>query len=532
MKTPKELLPIKALAKRDLFYFTHYVLGYDKMVERVHGPICKTLEDLSKRRVNITMPRKWFKSTLGSIAYPLWRAVNDPNITMLLAMNRMGNAAEKLDELKNLVMGNQCFRALFPEVIPDTRHTVWGAEAATLKRTSLTGTPTFQIAGAGTMVTSKSVDEVMMDDLLCARSNEPTGREILPGRGDVDKAIRWHRSALSLLKDPATGRLLNIGTRWAQDDLVSYVLSTSEEYRENNFELTALDRSRKTEEFPLGTPTMPENYTYKTLMEIREHEGSTIFHLWYLNEPIDPAELIFKLDPDRNFYDPTKMPSGWAEGLRKYTTLDLAVSHKAQADNSAIVTIGVDEHNVKHVLDLQYGKFSPMEIVDRLFATYRIFRPRVIGIESVAAQALLPRILPHFMRERDMAMPIREINRHGGESKQHRIMLELQPWVEQGMFKLPVGGAKPLETEMRDYRVDNRRGGHDDALDAAADAVHLSLAKRAEVPQKKRTRYTPEFWSATRDQLYSFEDDIEKTLASDELDRLKVGHRVIPYSNN
>ena len=490
------------LGRRSLFFFTKVILGYDKFTSRVHGPLCRALQQLEIARINATMPRKFFKSTLITVSYPLWRGVIDPNVTMLLTMNTIDNARLKLGELKAHVEGNAFFQACYQDVIPDFNKG-WAGERCSLKRTSLSGTPTYQIAGATTRVTSRAVDEIIMDDLLTVKESDGAQGEILPNKNDIEQAIVWYQRSLSLLKDPLNGRLLNVGTRWAPKDLVEFVLRTNERFRQNNFELQAIEGGA------WGTPecraTMPETYPMAALKEIAETQGSTIFRLWYLNEPIDPSELVFKLDEDDNFYNPSDYDGDWATGLRCYTAVDLAFSDKESADNTAIVTIGVDSDNTRYVLDVIYGKYEPMQIVDFLFAVYETFRPRVIGIEKVAAQVLMSKFLPHFMKERGQALPIRDMPR-GRASKGSRIVLGIQPWVEQGMLKLPRGSGKPLEIEMRDYRLEEKRSGHDDALDALADCITLSQkASAPNAPSKANRVLTDEEWTKFYEKFYSID---------------------------
>lgn len=496
-QVPAQLLPLRTAALSSLYVFSKAVLGYDKLVKRVHGPVCQALQDIGRPRVNITMPRKFYKSTVASICYPIWRVLHDHNCTLLLAMNTVDNAKLKLKELQNHFVSNAMFKACFPEVIPDDFSRNWSAESCTIPRTSLKGTPTFSVAGATTTVVSRAVDEIIMDDLLSAREDGATGDTVLPGVREIDQAIWWYKKSMSLLNDVEHGRLLNIGTRWAEKDLVEYVLRTSVRFRDNNISIEAKNSH--------GEAIMPEWYPIEALNEIEETQGSTLFNLWYMNKAVDPKEVVFRLDEDQNFYQAADYDADWYKKLRVYMAVDLAFSNKAKADNTAIVTVGVDDANVRYVLDVRYGHYQPTETIDLLFSLYETWKPRVIGIEAVAAQELLTKLLPHFMRERGVALPIEPLKR-GAQAKEYRITLALEPWVQQRMLKLPRGMAKPLEVEMRDFRLDKKRRGHDDALDALADAVQLSRAAQVE-PIKTDTRRPPtdDEWKAFYEKFYSLD---------------------------
>ena len=525
-------------ADNSLFYFATQVLRYDKLVQRIHEPVALRLMDESITRLNQTMPRKFFKTTLCSIAYSLWKpCARNINHTMLLAMNTVDNAKPKLMEIKQHVESNQIFRATYPEVIPDFSKTQWGAERATLRRTGLHGTPTWTLAGATSAVVSGAFDELTLDDLLTANEGDGAGETVIPGKKDIDRAIRWVKKSISLLNDPLHGRINNVGTRWAENDLVAYVLKWIRGFSQNDFQLHAVNGLEIATdqdgffEIVGGTATMPEVYPIEALNIILQQQGSTLFRLWYQNEPIDPAEIIFNLDGEANYFQPLQHDDEWLDGLRKYTAVDLAYSDGEKSDNTAIVTIGVDENGVRYVLDLQYGKFMPLDTVERLFNLYERYKMRVIGLPKIAAEVLMEKFLPHFMRERDTMLPVKAMPRGGEMRKENRIIAGIQPWVEQRMLKLArVDCIKPLEVEMRDFRIDRKRSGKRDALDALTDALELSREKNIEITPEPKHKYDHAFMQGIRNRLYSAEDDIEKTLRDDEMQRHVIGRR-LSYMN-
>ena len=132
------------------------------------------------------------------------------------------------------------------------------------------------------------------------------------------------------------------------------------------------------------------------------------------------------------------------------------------------------------------------------------------------------------MKEQDVALPIREIPRKSTISQAQRIIW-LQPWVQQGLIKLPVGMVKPLETEMMDFRMDPKRSGHDDALSSLTDAVQMSRATVFVEPKKKPV-YNREYMDRVRERLFSVEDEIEKTLQVTERHLERSGYPILSYA--
>ena len=469
------------MGRTDLFWFAKFVLAYTRLVERVHRPICKMLQDITKRRVLITMPRGFYKTTLCSIAYPIWRSVNDCDITILGAMNTMRNAQLKSREIRGHFEHNEFFRWLYPELIPDFNHTPWSDNGACVTRNKHTAESTFEPTGAAGTTISRHYDEIVMDDLVTAKLDDFTGEEILPGRQDIEQAIGWYRQSAALLRDMRESRIIHVGTRWAKDDVIAFVMKHNKEFRENSYQLTAeVD----------GVPTMPEWYPREVLDDLKSNGsiGSTIYRLWYLNEPTDPSEIIFKLR-DEHYYNPVRLSQEARMAMTKYTGSDLAGWEGDAGSNNTIVTIGVDADNVRWVLDIKCGRFDPSTMIELLFATYDAYEPRVITLEKVAYQAAMAHFMRKEMRARGRALPILEIPR-GVKSKAERI-LKLQPWFENDMIRIP-GGAKALVNELQDFRLDKRRTGRTDILDALADAVEQSVHAIPGPVQAKRKHYTAE----------------------------------------
>lgn len=58
--------------------------------------------------------------------------------------------------------------------------------------------------------------------------------------------------------------------------------------------------------------------------------------------------------------------------LSLYTFIDPAISDKQEADDTAIVTIGIDSRsNNVYVIDCVAKRMQPDEIIDTVFAQYR-----------------------------------------------------------------------------------------------------------------------------------------------------------------
>src|SRR5687768_9300397 len=73
----------KQLMLNDFFLYAKHGVGYKDLEWVVHGESIKVFESNATRKVDV-MPRGTFKSSLGSVAYPMWRLEKDPDLTILL----------------------------------------------------------------------------------------------------------------------------------------------------------------------------------------------------------------------------------------------------------------------------------------------------------------------------------------------------------------------------------------------------------------------------------------------------------------
>src|ERR1700677_2344988 len=103
--TPKELQAEVAigLMKRyfldDFYLFAKYFLYYKDLNRKTHGQFISVFESRATRKI-VVMPRGTFKSTLGSVAYPIWRLLRDPNLTILLDSELYTNSKNFIREIK------------------------------------------------------------------------------------------------------------------------------------------------------------------------------------------------------------------------------------------------------------------------------------------------------------------------------------------------------------------------------------------------------------------------------------------------
>ena len=156
----------RELGKRDLFFLAEYVLGYSGLNRHLHGEMCDFVSDEDIKRKMILIPRGHLKSTLGTIAYTIWKIINNPEGRFLIANATQTNAAAFMREIKGHFESNETFRQLYPEVIPkDLKKTKWNETEMQVPREKNLKEPTITAMGVGGNLVSAHYDEIICDHL-------------------------------------------------------------------------------------------------------------------------------------------------------------------------------------------------------------------------------------------------------------------------------------------------------------------------------------------------------------------------------
>ena len=222
-----------------------------------------------------------------------------------------------------------------------------------------------------------------------------------------------------------------------------------------------------------GKSAWPEKWPLREIEKEREEFallGKT--DLWYMNkmcECISPASQKFKREYFK-YYD--IMPN--LRELNVYTTVDLAISQKVNADYSAIVTVGVNSAGHWFVLDVEYGRYDPSTTMDAIFSAVQKWRPLSVGIEMVAYQSALEHFLETEMPQRGIFFRITPLK---AEKKKELRIDAIQPRFKVGTvwFKSQAVWLAEIESELLAYP----HGARDDVIDALAYVEQMASTPRA-----------------------------------------------------
>ncbi len=476
--SPKLREELRREGRENLYFFAKGILGFDWLDPGIHLPLCRILQDQKNTRVKVVLPRGWLKTTVCSCAYPLWRAVRDPNVRVLLVQNTFTNACAKLGRIKAVVERNALFRALFPEVLPDSSCT-WKQESLCLKRPRGYDESTFEAAGTRTQVTSRHYNVIIEDDTVAPEREDLSEESIAPGEDDIEKAIGWHKLALPLLETPMSDQRIVVGTRWAERDLLGWI-DEEEKGEYLSYERAALEDEQGRPSYD-GESPYPRRFPTRIVHQIRASLGEYLFSALYMNSPMSGSDMVFKPSWIR-YYDQEP------RDLAVYTTVDLAGDPGSSSGKCANAIVTTGKHLVTgriYVLDVWRKRANPGEVIQELFSHVRRWHPIRVGIESVGYQSTMLYWVRERMQKEKLWFSVEGIL-HGRTSKDARA-LGLQPLVENGVLLF-----RPCQTEAVQEFVSYPYGAYRDIIDTLSMQLKMwQMTVSVEERKEKGSREDP-----------------------------------------
>jgi hypothetical protein len=229
----------------------------------------------------LLVPRGCFKTTLGSVALPIWLLVQLPNIRILIDTHTRGLAQSILQEIKDHFERNERFKNLFGELYKDAQP--WNENSITLN--------TRRVAHKENSIDTSGVDKAIngghYDFIICDDLVSETTAESIKGI----KKVRRHLSLLNPILE-VNGCQLVIGTRWAHNDLYGYVMDRDrkriERHQQPEYEVL-----RHGAWLSDGQLYFPSRLDERFLAEAKLNSTDKEFSVFYLNEPIEEGSKVF-----------------------------------------------------------------------------------------------------------------------------------------------------------------------------------------------------------------------------------------------
>ena len=460
---------LKEQCQQSLWFLCTQFLKYPDW-DLVHDDLERFLRRPARKKA-LLMPRGHLKTTFTTISYPIKAIIQNPNIRILIANQVWDISRSFLREIKQQLESSQ-LKYIFGEFVSAK----WNEDEIIVRqRTKPLKEPTIKTAGIETEQTGGHYDLIILDDLTGLNNSQtPEMRE---------KTKRFRRSMINLL-DPK-GMLIEIGTRWHLDDTFSVILEKEMRYYdvmirriiEHGRLIFPKHFAKKFDETRKDWTNVPDPFCMDYVEHLKTSMPIDEFSAQYMNEPMSTESQLFKPEMFKYW---NQRPEGLYVGM----AVDLAISEKATADETAIVVLGMDHEYKLYVLDYLKGRWKPGDIVGNIFSMRDKWKPNVVGMETNGFQRTLKLSCEDEMRRKKTYFPIEEIKTGPQLSKESRIK-SLEPFYRNGtVYHASWMKGKDIETELQTFP----KGRHDDVIDAMAMCLPLLH------PGTKKTDYREDQW--------------------------------------
>jgi hypothetical protein len=420
------LITAEQVAKVSFKFFFTKVLGYrwNRWYEEVYQLLSK------ENRILVQVARGHGKTVFFS-AYAIWLVYQGYPVDILfVSYSEEQVKLNIMNLIEKIIMNNDHLASLRP-----TSKQMWGAQLKTFNTGAQIRGESFGSSVRGAHPTHLFVDDPLKD------------------RGGMTPEEQYNYYMTSLMgtcrKDT---QVIVDGTPLDPNDLLEQ-LERNEFYRSRSF--PALNSE--------GNPLFPELFDKKQLEDKEKEVGSFAFSREFLLQRLDPKTQIFK-DHFRTVNEKIQFPD---EFVYVRTLVDPAISEKETACDSAIVTVGVDQHN--HIWELDtclVRSDDPTVILEEILrvarTNYKRFYDYSVVIEGQVFQKVLVYDLRQKMLEQNLSINVIEITHTGNVGKSQRIIGLQVKWESRAIHLLP---ESPLIAQARYFRP-NAKGLRIDALDA------------------------------------------------------------------
>lgn len=435
MAIEKEIDKKRRLAELSLPYFFRLIQD-DGYIDPVHldlgRHLQKEIDEGDTTRALLVMPRGSYKTTFATKFFPIWLAIKNPDVRVLIVSNTDGNARQKVSEIRSMIQNHPVLNGLWPNIKPDKER--WSDSSARIQRESAWSEATFESAGVRTKLTGRHYDWIIEDDTVAPDLDDIKEEIVLPSREDINQAIGWHKLAGPLLVDAYKGGRLVVGTRWCYEDLIEHVEKKEETYAV--FSRKAVEN---------GVPLV-QKFSMVALADIKINLGSYMFSTLYMNDPMRPDDMIFRPEWILEVAS-TDIPRDHPD-IKWFITCDPAISEKDSACDTVIIRAGHLDNRI-YVDQCFDGKYTPQQTITRIIDLIELDEEKTkwVGIESVAYQKALALFCRDEMMRRGVIKPIKEIKSR--INKDIRITA-MQPFFERGQFLIR-RGLKKLVSQLVQY---------------------------------------------------------------------------------
>lgn len=443
----------KVRAHDDPLFFGKYVLGYDKLIGRIHGEQLRAAQEYDK--LLFLEPRGHFKTTCISHTYLMWRIMRNPNIRILLVHKPLREALGYVAVIREQFERNEIFRSLWGDW---TKARGWSDTGITVShRRKVMKEPTLSCSSPDHDPTGGHFDIIACDDMVGMKDRYSAAERL--------HTSRFMQGLWGMLEP--NGQAIFTGTRWSASDGYGQILGNPAEKIAPREDFYIRVRQATG---PDGKIYFPEEFNRDRLDDIRRGMGDTLYESQMQNNPI--PEGMRRFDIDRlHFIVPDAMP---AEG-KTIAFIDPAVGESLDKGDYTFSIFLRTTGGKTYVVDACYGQEPYATFSARFIEKVKKWAPQVLFIESVAFQTFFARAMGDSLAKAGMHVRIAQVKQN--KSKQERIE-GMEPVLTGGevVFRADWDFAYPqLMSQLCDWPT----AEHDDGPDALEGGLAAALGRGA-----------------------------------------------------
>lgn len=270
------------------------------------------------------------KSSMVTLAFPLWLIFQNPNLKILI-VNNSATLSEKFGiQIREYIkkVGPQ-FGVHLSDVKRSSTHIMFTDADGELHQGSI------RLVGASGSITGQDADYLIIDDPYFGFD------DITPSQ--LNKKIDWFQTIILQRLEPHS-KLIVLHTRWHSNDLIGYFHKT-DEANYTFVEFPALKEGNK--------PLWSQRYTTDFFLDIKRNVGERVFQSVYQQKPIDMTSDFFNLD---------HLKYGFPDGYLQESVArawDIASSDPLQSSSDFTAGVKMARFGDNAViLDLIHGRFG------------------------------------------------------------------------------------------------------------------------------------------------------------------------------
>lgn len=436
-----------------------------------HEEMAAFISDLVTSNKLMLVPRDCWKTSLGSMAFPLWMVLRahfldgNPGYRCLIDSSTTRLSSYVLGAIKAKVQHEDKFSNVFGELY-DRKGDRQDGLSLKFRVNAAVGVkePNFVPSGVNAAKTGLHFELMVLDDLVTKENCRTVEQR--------SKVWDHYRMMQAILESNADGKdtlVLVTGTRYHDDDVYGRIIKLDKQMVAEGQPpiYSTLIRSAVTAEdgyyFP-GEPGKPGGLSKEVLDKKKLTMGS-LFWAQMMNDP-NSEDAPFKAKQLR-FKSIMEFPPQLS---RIRLTIDPAVKDEevSHGDYSAFVVAGWDKWHSMYVLDASLkDNLTPGKFIEEMFTLATKWSVEQVIIEDDRSMAAMSILWKQEFQRRGHSFPIHLVPANKQQGKLNR-WLDIQPYAERGGITISEMIPAAMKVEIADEWSRAPFATHDDFMDALA----------------------------------------------------------------